>query len=191
MNFTDPIKSIAEIEKLKDFYLSREDYRNHVLIIFGLYTALRISDILKLKWGDVYDFGSKQFYQYIYITEQKTKKQSQIILNQNIINALQIYSASIGTVTYGSYIFKSRNANKPIHRSRAYEIVKSAATELNISGNIGCHSLRKTVGYQAWKSGVQPALLMQIFNHSSYETTKRYLSITQEDKDSVLINLNY
>lgn len=89
------------------------------------------------------------------------------------------------------YIFQSPKTNSHIHRTQAYNIIKQAARELNIKGNIGCHSLRKTVGYQSWKSGVQPALLMNIFNHSSYEATKHYLSIAQEDKDSVFLNLDY
>ena len=73
----------------------------------------------------------------------------------------------------------------PINRSRAYTIIKKAAAANNIKGNICCHSMRKTFGYNAWKKGVPPALIMDIYNHSSIDVTKRYLSIDQDDKDTV------
>ena len=52
------------------------------------------------------------------------------------------------------------------------------------------NSLRKTFGYHAWKKGVPPALIMSIYNHSSIEITKRYLSIDQDDKDQVFLKMN-
>lgn len=59
-----------------------------------------------------------------------------------------------------------------------------------IDGTISCHSLRKTFGYQAWKEGAEPALLMAVFNHSSYNITKRYLCIDQDDKDELFLKMN-
>lgn len=34
------------------------------------------------------------------------------------------------------------------------------------------------------------AVLMEIYNHSSFEITKRYLGIEQDDKDSVFLEIN-
>lgn len=71
-----------------------------------------------------------------------------------------------------------------------HTVIKEVVEMLDIEGSISCHSLRKTFGYQAWKKGAQPALLMAIYNHSSIEITKRYLSIDQDDKDEVFLNIN-
>lgn len=88
------------------------------------------------------------------------------------------------------YVFKSRNgSNRPISRNRAYCILKNAALLLNLGDDFSCHSMRKTFGYQAWKTGVQPALLMSIYNHSSFNITKKYLSIDQDDKDDVYLKV--
>ena len=59
-----------------------------------------------------------------------------------------------------------------------------------MEGNISCHSLRKTFGYHAWKMGTPTALIMNIYNHSSIEITKRYLSIYQDDKDALYKSMN-
>ena len=37
--------------------------------------------------------------------------------------------------------------------------------------------------------GVQPALLMELYNHSSYRITRQYLGIEQEDKDRVYLDV--
>ena len=59
-----------------------------------------------------------------------------------------------------------------------------------MDGNISCHSMRKTFGYHAWKNGGQPALIMDIYNHSDIEITKHYLSIDQDEKDALFHKLN-
>ena len=83
-----------------------------------------------------------------------------------------------------------KNRDMPISRYQAFRIIKKAATDTNLPEHISCHSLRKTFGYHAWKNGTPPALLMDIFNHSSYQITKRYLCIEQDDKDNVFFQIN-
>lgn len=77
----------------------------------------------------------------------------------------------------------------PINRVQAYRIIKEAAQAAGLDEYVSCHSLRKTFGYFAWKQGVPPAMLMDIYNHSSYKITRRYLCIEQEDKDDVFMNI--
>ena len=89
------------------------------------------------------------------------------------------------------YLFcKNTDRQHPINRSQAYRIVKEAAAQTTNSRMVSCHSMRKTFGYHAWKQGAQPARLMGLFNHSSYDVTKRYLEIEQDKKDSVYLKID-
>lgn len=71
---TQPIRNTEEIEQLKNYYLKdNPNMRNYALITTGLNTALRISDILKLKWENIYDSNSGTFLKHIKITETKQR----------------------------------------------------------------------------------------------------------------------
>ncbi len=188
---TDPIKKREDVEKLKNYFLSEGHIRDYAMISVALNTSLRISDLLQLQWKDVYNFNLRKFKKYINITEKKTKKKTCIAINEEVKHALDILKNSLTNINADEYIYKSRvGTNKPIVRSTAFRIIKKAACDLDMEGVISCHSLRKTFGYQAWRKGTPPALIMSIYNHSSMEITKRYLSIDQEDKDEVFLNMN-
>ena len=160
MSTTQPIRSKQLLHDFKEYFLTKQpNSRNYTLILIGLNTALRINDILHLTWGDVYCTEHSRFYTHLLITEKKTEKETRILIN--------------------------RKADSPLSRYQAYRIVRKAAEAVGIEDVIRCHSLRKTFGYHAWKMGTPPALLMEIYNHSSFQITKHYLGIEQDDKDAV------
>lgn len=190
MNSAQPIKKMKDLENFKEYYKKiKPNYRNELLIVLGLNTALRISDILSLGWGSVYNFDKKEFRNHIFITEQKTGKVSQIYLNSTVLDTLRKYKVYLNQnnkiIEPDTFLFNHSNKNMPITRIQAFRIIKEAADYYDISGVISCHSLRKTFGYHAWKQGVEPALLVTVFNHSSFDITKRYLGIEQDDKDKI------
>ena len=192
MSTSQPLKKKEDIQKLKNYFHSKRQYRNYVLIIMGLNTALRISDLLQIKWKDVYDDENHYFYSHIFIVEKKTKKENYIMINTAVKEALLKYKKTLKTYCKDDFIFiNSQRKDIPISRVQAYRIIKKAVSDLELNTqHISCHSLRKTFGYQAWKEGTEPALLMMIFNHSSYHVTKRYLCIDQDDKDNLFMKIN-
>ena len=190
MSTTQPIRNLKDVQNLKDFYYKREpNLRNYTLICMGVNTTLRISDLLRLKWKDVYDFSKKDFRYHLTVTEHKTKKTARIALNDNALHALRLYQNNCTAVSGETYLFPGRGGS-PLSRSQAFRIIRHASDVLNLENGISCHSMRKTFGYHAWKCGTPPAVLMEIYNHSSYQITKRYLGIEQEDKDSVFFHVH-
>ena len=187
MSTTQPIRSKQLLHDFKEYYLTKQsNSRNYTLILMGLNTALRINDILHLTWGNVYCTEHRRFYTHLLITEKKTEKETRILINRELQETLLSYRKTQPSRADTDYLFPSpRKTGFPLSRYQAYRIVRKAAEAVGIEDVIRCHSLRKTFGYHAWKMGTPPALLMEIYNHSSFQITKHYLGIEQDDKDAI------
>lgn len=186
MERVEPIRSLKKLQDMKKYLLGTGNIRNYALVVLGINSALRISDILSLTWGDVYDYEEGAFKIHIWIEEQKTGKDKKIWLNKNALEGLQRLLEGLRCPAPQEYIFRSREGdNRPITRYMAGKIVKEAAQAVGIKESIGCHSLRKTFGYHSWKKGVPLPVLMELYNHSNQAITKLYLGISQDDIDEV------
>ena len=187
MAATEPIRDKNQLKELANYFLRKGQLRNYTLVMMGTYTVLRISDLLRLKWSDVYDEEKQEFRTHITVIEKKTKKERTIALNPKVLSVLkQCYLHR-----RGEYIFSNNRKNpKSISRVQAWRIIREAVTAIGLSGKVSCHSLRKTWGYHACRSGqVLPIVVMTIYNHSNFETTKRYLGIAQDDLDKAYLGM--
>ncbi|MCL2498516.1 MAG: tyrosine-type recombinase/integrase [Symbiobacteriaceae bacterium] len=188
MKTTEPIRNKHQVREMAAYYLKKGQIRNYVLVTMGLYTALRISDLLRLTWSDVYDFANLQFHESISIKEKKTGKSKVIALNKDIITALSAYMSAAAPQ---KPIIDNQQTGKAISRIQAYRIIRAAAEALKMPQKVSCHSLRKTFGYHLWKGGISPVVIMQVYNHSSLAVTQRYLGITQDDLNEAYLSLSY
>lgn len=175
MNFVQPIRDSEKVDAIKEFFKEESD-RNYLLFLMGINTGLRISDILKLRVGDVKE-------KHITIREQKTKKQKWIMITPPLRRALKGYLP--GRPDH-EFLFKSRQGgNKPIGRSMAYKILRKAAAEFKLK-DIGTHTMRKTFGYHFYQQTKDVAMLQEIFNHSSPDITLRYIGVNQDGLDHAM-----
>ena len=71
---TEPIRNIQDIKKLKEYFKKNNRSRDYLLFTLGVNTALRISDILCLRYNDVIDFESGKVKKHLNLKEQKTGK---------------------------------------------------------------------------------------------------------------------
>ena len=191
MKATQPIRNPQDVRNFLNYFKQQGQTRNYVLATLGVHTALRISDILNLSCDDVYDFsGGKNgtVRKSITLVEQKSKKPKQIALNKSIISALNAYLPEVAS---GKPLIINPKTNKSISRIQAYRIIREAASAVGIDYAVSCHSLRKTFGYAAWKNGVSPVVLMDIYNHSSMAITQRYLGVAQDDLNVTYMQLGF
>ena len=184
MKTTEPIRNKKDLKRLVDFYLLRAEWRNYLLVVLALSTALRISVLLRLRWEDLVENGKAR--KYLIITEKKTGKVRPIRLNEKVSRAIALcYPMRTSELVFPN----GRKEEKPISRQQAWRILCRAYEALKIEGTIGCHGLRKTLGYHASRAKTPQAVLMEIYRHSSWAVTKRYLGITQDEIDAVYLTV--
>lgn len=180
MKFVEPIRDVEKIEEIKS-YLKRKSSRNHLLFVFGIYSTLRISDILTVKKKDV--LGER-----LILVEKKTTKVKEILISAKLRRELKPY---IMDLEDDEYLFQSRKGiNKPISRTTAYRILREAGEACGLD-RIGTHSMRKTFGYHFYERTKNIAVLQEIYGHSSEEITKRYIGINQDILDKAIRNFDY
>lgn len=174
----EPFKSIKDIEKIKQYLRGKKNLRDYTIFTVGINVGLRAGDLLSLKWKDVLE--GEKIKKTIYVIEAKTGKGKNIELNKSARTSLEEFKDSLGRVNPDDYIFKSRKGNGHIQVRSLYRIINDVTKELNIKGNYGTHSLRKTFGYHRYKNGIPLETLQKIFNHSTQSITLRYIGITKE-----------
>ena len=195
-NFNHPKKgSRIEVEPLrreKDIkailQLLSGHPRDHLLFVMGINNGIRVGDLLNIKVGDVRYLKPGQVHQ---ITESKTKKKNVVVINKSVRKALDTYfSNSTNQIENHHYLFRSRKGeNFPLSVQAVHGLVKKWTQTINLKGNYGTHTLRKTWGYQQrTKYGVGFDVIAKRFNHSDPKTTMTYLGIEDKEVHSILMN---
>jgi integrase len=181
MNTVEPIKDFGLVLSIAE-YLKEKSERNYVMFMIGIYSGLRISDILKLR---VVDVKNKDHF---YVREKKTGKENRIYINDELRPIIRRY---IVNMQISDYLFTSRKGtNKPISRVQAYKILNRAAKKFGLE-SCGCHTTRKTFGFHLYQQTGKIGEIKRLLNHSNESTTMRYIGITDESKDNAIKKLSY
>jgi integrase len=194
MNFVEPIRDPRKLAQIKNLLRGERRFRDLLLFTFGINTALRISDLLKLSVGDVlYENGNIK--SRFWIKEQKRGKRHEVVINESMRDTLKECLLAYPMIIndHRHFLFfetRTNNFNRAIKRGQAWKIINSICREVGLRGNYGTHSLRKTWGYHARMRGVDLALIMYKLNHSSITYTKRYIGITDDELEKVVRQLN-
>jgi integrase len=156
------------------------EYKFCVLIATGVYTGLRISDLLSLKKSDVLDKTILE------INEGKTGKPRKIKINDDLKNILDRVVPKYINDDQDQSLFMNRFGNKPIDKSYVNVKLKDISKKYKLKVNgFTTHSFRKTLGRRVVEvnnySNESLLLLTELFNHSNMAITKRYLGIRQDE----------
>ncbi|WP_027190228.1 tyrosine-type recombinase/integrase [Fundidesulfovibrio putealis] len=180
----EPFIDLKDVKSIRK--LLKDNPRDRLLFIMGINSGLRVQDLLELKVADV--LGVK-VGDRITVKEKKTGKENVLIINKEIMDAITGYVAAVAPEPE-HYLFKSRKGkNYPLTTFAVTKAVKTWAAALNLKGNFGAHTLRKTWCYHQRKTfGVSWEVIAKRLNHSSPAITRRYLGIQEEEVEEILMN---
>lgn len=132
-------------------------------------------------------FKNAKIVDTITIREQKTGKANEIVINKETKKALTRYFSDLDPAD-DQYLFKSRKGNNPLTVSAVNMKIKSWCRSINLPGNYGTHTLRKTFGYiLRRKYGVAWEVLARRYNHHSPSITRSYLGIQDDEVNGILV----
>ena len=184
MEWNDFISLITRLEK-------DENYKFCLLVSIGVFTGLRISDLLTLTYSDL--LNNETFT----LREMKTKKQRSIKVNKDLKEIVSRIVSKSNITNINQLIFINKYGTKSIDKSyvnvKLKELVKKYRIKLD--GNVSTHTFRKTLGRRVIEvnnySNESLVLLMELFGHSSMSITKRYLGIREQEIHNVYDSLTF
>jgi len=184
IDWNDFISLITRLEK-------DENYKFCLLVSIGVFTGLRISDLLTLTYSDL--LNSETFS----LKEMKTKKQRSIKVNKDLKDIVSRIVSKSNITNLDQLMFINKYGTKSIDKSyvnvKLKELIKKYRIKLD--GNVSTHTFRKTLGRRVMEvnnySNESLVLLMELFGHSSMSITKRYLGIREQEIHNVYDSLTF
>lgn len=169
-------------------------YRNELLFAIGINVGLRVSDLITLKWKNIFEEDMKTFKDASRKREQKTGKTKDICPNNCMKRYIMEYLSNTGIQPQSEeYVFissrKDKNGKfKPITDATVERMMKDIQKNCKLGFNVNTHSLRKSYSYHLYmylKEKNDPFPLEKVqkaLNHRNSSDTLRYLGLTRDEQ---------
>ena len=174
----EPIRHLKDIKAIKR--LLQDSPRDFCLFTLGINTNLRASDLLAITVDMVRN------EEELVLKERKTGKERRITLNTISQKAIQ---RLLDSREYDDDDRLFQGQRGPLTVPSVNRLVKGWCKAINLKGNYGSHTLRKTFGYhQRVTFGRGLPELMMVFSHSTQKQTLDYLCVQPEEIKDIYLN---
>ena len=183
MKGTRPLDN-AEILKVSEAFGGTFAIRNRSLFMLGVSVGGRISELLALKVGDIW---------------QNDKPVKDLLFDRSIVKGGEVSRAvpvnsdgrqaiedliawhveEYGDIDPKRPLFPSRKGRgmKPMTRISAHRSLKPAFEAAGLNGKLGTHSLRKSYAQRLYEQTNDIYAVQEMLGHKSVVTTQRYLGV--------------
>jgi integrase len=167
--------------------------RDRALFILGVKSGFRISELLALRVGDVYQQGRVVDRVTVPRRYMKRKIEERTVLLHPEVKAalvtwLQVLLRQAST-TPSLYVFRSRKGqNRPITPTHAWAILDTIYRSNGFTGSLGTHAMRKTFATRVYDYLKHDLVKTQrALGHKNINSTVSYLSFRDEEIDAAIL----
>ncbi|WP_353726772.1 site-specific integrase (plasmid) [Lactiplantibacillus plantarum] len=188
-----PIKESNVLTEVQDTLLHnfRAGRRNYTIFQVGKATLLRVSDVMRLRWTDIFNENGT-VRQNAFIHDKKTGKANLLYLKPIQTDLLTYQAWYQKQKLHSTWLFPStQHPDRHITEKQFYKIMSKTGDLLGIN-YLGTHTMRKTGAYRVYtQSNYNIGLVMNLLNHSSEAMTLTYLGLDQASTENMLDKIDF
>lgn len=183
MKGTRPLDN-DEIRWVSGCFTGTFEVRNRGLFMLGVSTGGRISELLSLRLGDVYQ-NDKPVTDLLFDKSIVKGKESSRAVPVNVDGRQAIddlvnwHRDRYGDVDEKRPLFPSRNGHgwQQMSRRTAHDVLKDAFQSAGLNGHLATHSLRKSFAQRLYDRTGDIFAVQEMLGHRNIATTQKYLGV--------------
>lgn len=187
MKGTRPLNN-GEIRRVSAAFTGTYEIRNRGLFMIGVSTGGRISELLSLRVGDVFQNGRPVtdllFDKSIVKGKEASRAVPVNVDGRHAIAALvNWHREQYRGIDDTRPLFPSRNKKGTValNRQTAHDMLKDAFMNAGLNGKLATHSLRKSFAQRVYEHSGDIYLVQELLGHRSVATTQKYLGVNYAD----------
>jgi integrase/recombinase XerD len=180
---------ILSSKEIENIFALLKTTRDKLIFALGIYTGMRIGEIIRLQQDQVFTEDGGVRYQ---LTAKRLKKRntvySDIPVHPKLRSLLKEYKQQ---VKQNRWLFpSSESLDGHISRARAHDILSEAFDTLKLDG-ASTHSMRRSCLTYMSRAGIPLRTIQDISGHSNLGQLQAYLQVDPEDKHRAINMLKY
>jgi len=181
----------AEIRRVRDAFEGTFDVRNRSLFMLGVSIGGRVSELIALKVGDVWQNNKPVIdFQFDRSIVKGGEVSRTIPVNKDGIQAIydlvRWHNATFGGLDAKRPLFPSRKSSssgkvKAANRQAIHKILKDAFIKAGLNGKLATHTMRKSFAQRFYQKVRDIYMLSELLGHKNVTTTQAYIGINYGD----------
>ena len=184
MKGTRPLDN-HEIRRVSTCFTGTYQVRNRGLFMIGVSTGGRISELLSLRIGDVYQNGravTDLLYSKSIVKGGEVSRAVPVNVDGRdaIEELIHWHGEQYRDLDGNRPLFPSRNKKGTLamNRQTAHDMLKVAFIAAGLNGKIATHSLRKSFAQRVYEHSGDIYLVQELLGHRNVATTQKYIGVS-------------